>query len=155
MESVGAENHYCTCTIFCFVKFKFQSANKWSLSINFAFKEKDFMTKCTWVWGSGCGSVGRAVASDTRCLRFVTLFYIEHLVYCQLQVMKRQNMKKWGWDCPILKIIRSQSQTLEAQVLYLQHSRYGCYDSLPTYLVTFHSNNPSSNTFDNLIFYLC
>ena len=69
---------------FLFRKFKFQSANKWSLSINFAFKEKDSMTKCTWVWGSGGGSVGRAVASDTRGLRFVSIFYIEHLVYCQL-----------------------------------------------------------------------
>ena len=55
--------------------------------------------------GSGCGSAGRAVASDTRGPRFdavISKIYIEHLYTCVLStVFKRQKLIKRGREWPI------------------------------------------------------
>ena len=50
-------------------------------------------------FGSGCGSVGRAVASNTRGMQFESshwqkFIYIEHFVYCQLCIRKTKIKKK-------------------------------------------------------------
>ena len=59
--------------------------------------------------GSGCSSVGRAVASDIRGPRFESshrqkFIYIEHLfiVYCQLCIEKTKIKKKEAVDGPFL-----------------------------------------------------
>ena len=44
-------------------------------------------------WGSGCGSVGRAVASDIRGLRFKSSHWQTFYVYCQL-FLKDENKEK-------------------------------------------------------------
>ena len=49
--------------------------------------------------GSGCGSVGRAVASDTRCPQFESshqqkFINIEQLLYTVNCVLKRRKIKK-------------------------------------------------------------
>ena len=60
--------------------------------------------------GSGCGSVGRAVASYTRGPRFESshqqkCIYIEHFVNCQLCIEKTKikKKKKEAGDGPFLK----------------------------------------------------
>ena len=56
--------------------------------------------------GSGCGSVGRAVASDPRGPRFKSRhrqIFIEHLFSVNFIVMKRQKIKERGQEWPFLK----------------------------------------------------
>ena len=58
-----------------------------------------YTPKNTLITGSGCGSVGRVVASNTRDPRFEsshrqTFIYIEHFVYCQLCIEKTKIKKK-------------------------------------------------------------
>ena len=57
--------------------------------------------------GSGCGSVGRAVTSNTSSLRFESshqqkFIYIEHL-FTVNRVLKRRKRRKRGREWPILK----------------------------------------------------
>ena len=54
--------------------------------------------------GSGCGSVGRAVASDTRCSRFESRhrqIFIEHLLLSTALYWKDENNRKRGREWPI------------------------------------------------------
>ena len=60
--------------------------------------------------GSGCGSVGRAVASDTRGPRFESShqqnkFYIEHLLTVNC-VLKRRNKEKEAGNGPFKKSLK-------------------------------------------------
>ena len=49
-------------------------------------------------WGSGCGSVGRAVASDSSSNPVIAKFILN--IYCQLY-RKDENKRKRGRDWPI------------------------------------------------------
>ena len=58
--------------------------------------------------GSGCGSVGRAVASHTRCLRFESshrqkIFYILNICLLSTVYWKDENKEKRGRERPIKK----------------------------------------------------
>ena len=63
------------------------------------FKRKRIATTCGKFIGSGCGSVGRAVATNTRGLRFKSshlqkFIYILSTVNC---VLKRRKKEKEAW----------------------------------------------------------
>ena len=55
--------------------------------------------------GSGCGSVGRAVASDTIDPRFESR-HRQNLIY-HLYNRKDENKEKRGWEWPIFKKIKT------------------------------------------------
>ena len=66
------------------------------------FEYKLSVTSC--LQGSGCGSVGRPVASETRGRQFESrhrkCYLINISIYCQL--LKRRNKQKSGHEWPIL-----------------------------------------------------
>ena len=65
-------------------------------------------------WGSGCGSVGRAVASDTRGPRFESSHrqkfnYLLNICLLSTVYWKDENKEKRGREWPILKKKKSPS----------------------------------------------
>ena len=72
--------------------------------------------------GSGCGSVGRAVASDTRGPRFESshrqkFINIEQLLYTVNCVMKRQKIKKKRPGMAHFKKNANRAYYISAQVI--------------------------------------
>ena len=57
-------------------------------------------TKLLTPWGSGCGSVGRVVASDTRDPRIKSRHQQNFIYSCTI---KKTKIKKKGWDWPIFQ----------------------------------------------------
>ena len=60
---------------------------------------RDYLAKVLNSWGSGCGSIGRAVASNTRGPRFESRhrqIFVEHLFTVNCIVLKNKNKRKRG-----------------------------------------------------------
>ena len=73
--------------------------------------------------GSGCGSVGRAVAFDTRGPRFESshrqkFINIEHL-YTVNCVLKRRNKEKYAGNGPLKKLICSIDTTILSAIEFV------------------------------------
>ena len=83
--------------------------------------------------GSGCGSVGRAVASDTRGLRFKSshwqkFIYIE-LLFTVNCVLKRQNKEKEARNGPFKKDM-SYNQGDQIEILSVQYLTISSIENL-------------------------
>ena len=77
--------------------------------------------------GSGCGSVGRAVASNTTGPRFESshwqkFIYLLNICLLSTVYWKDENKEKRGWEWPIFK--KNQMQILLNQIKQFNHFTY-------------------------------
>ena len=65
--------------------------------------------------GSGCGPIGRAVASNTRGPWFESAKFILNIVYCELY-RKDENKEKEAGNGPFLKTLIKNQATREGEI---------------------------------------